>query len=180
VPEWVPGDPEKIMRPKGKLFALVALFAAVGLITATGAFTTVEAERTATVQVTGDANALLGLQESDDISAGSVTTIVFPRPTYLDDDALGDAQGLNPDANTTITPLVTVTNNGENTVDLNVTVDLGDDSGLDNVTVVDADGNELGIQELESGDATDFGLRIDTGTELDSFDITVTFEANEA
>ena len=73
-----------------------------------------------------------------------------------------------------------MTNNGENTVDLNVTVDLGDDSGLDNVTVVDADGNELGIQELESGDATDFGLRIDTGTELDSFDITVTFEANEA
>lgn len=50
------------MRPKGKLFALLAIFAAIGLVTATGAFTTVSATRTAQVNVAGDSAALLQLQ----------------------------------------------------------------------------------------------------------------------
>lgn len=49
-------------RPKGKLLALFAIFIAIGLVTATGAFSSVTAERTATVQTAGDANAFLGFQ----------------------------------------------------------------------------------------------------------------------
>lgn len=52
-------------RPKGKLFALLAVFAAIGLITASGAFTTVSAERTVSVQVQGDDSAVLRLAPYD-------------------------------------------------------------------------------------------------------------------
>ena len=53
------------MRPKGKLFALLAIFVAIGLVTATGAFTSVSATRTAEVNVAGDQAALLQLLPHD-------------------------------------------------------------------------------------------------------------------
>jgi len=51
------GEHKMTTRPKGKLFALLAVFVAIGLVTASGAFTSVTAERTATVTTAGDENA---------------------------------------------------------------------------------------------------------------------------
>ena len=52
-----------VNRPKGKLFALLAVFVAIGLVTASGAFTSVEAERTVSVSTSGDGSALLQLEQ---------------------------------------------------------------------------------------------------------------------
>ena len=49
-------------RPKGKLFALLAIFAAIGIVTATGAFTSVQADRSMNVTVDDDTTAILGLE----------------------------------------------------------------------------------------------------------------------
>ena len=48
-------------RPKGKLFALLAIFLAIGIVTATGAFTSVQADRDVEATVDSDQNALVGL-----------------------------------------------------------------------------------------------------------------------
>lgn len=156
------------------------MFAAIGLITATGAFTTVEAERTATIEVSGDASALLGLSESENIGTGAVDDAQDGQATInLSDEALGDAQGLNPNANTTITPLLNVTNNGESNVNLEITIDSEDAAGIEDIMMVDADGEELTSAQIDSGETVELGLKVQTGEdELGDFDVQITFEAN--
>jgi hypothetical protein len=108
------------MRPKGKLFALLMMFAAVGLITASGAFTTVEAQRTADVNVSGDASALLQLEPGNttfaDANAGGSSA-------EFQIDLSGN--GVNLNATTAVLPgegpLVNVTNNGDSNVEFNIT-----------------------------------------------------------
>ena len=166
------------------------MFAAIGLITATGAFTTVEAERTATVSVSGDSAALLGIEAAGDNPEAASTTDGGVMELDLTGD-IGDqnAAGLNPNANTTLTPLVNVTNQGSNPVTLDVTISGVNDTDIDssNITVVDADGNAFDQgQEFGAGTGTQFGLMIDltgvTQDELDnnSFEISINIEANEA
>jgi hypothetical protein len=50
-----------MVRPKGKVIALLAVFTALVLVAASGAFTSVQAERTAAVDVASDADAFLAL-----------------------------------------------------------------------------------------------------------------------
>ncbi len=169
------------MKPKGKLLVLVLVFGGIAVAAGTGAFSTVEAERTATVDVTGDANALLAISEADDISAGAVNDADDGAATIdLSESALGDASGLNPDARTVLTPLVNVTNNGGNPVDLNVSVANVDDDDV-SVTIVDADREEFTEQNLTPGSSTQFGLAIDVdGDTPESFQIDIQIEANES
>lgn len=151
------------MRPKGKLLTLIVLFAAVGLITATGAFTTVEAERTATVDVAGDANALLALNEPAD---SSVTVEESDGVAEIDLTGNSDAAGLNPNANTTLDPVLNITNNGNNDITLDITASISDgpeDAGVEVVS--------LTSDTLTSGQSAEFGLNIDL-TDLDQDDIT--------
>jgi hypothetical protein len=196
------------MRPKGKLFALVVLFAAVGLLTATGAFTTVEAERTADVNVSGDASALLQLEPGNttfaDANAGSSSA-------EFQIDLSGN--GVNLNATTTVLPeegaegpLVNVTNNGNNNVEFNITsasasnaevyfiVDNGSDAVTSSTTLDNQiSGSALftpsnyavvgpSTIELSSGDSIEVGLVIVTqnglGTNGDIFDGDVTFTAD--
>jgi hypothetical protein len=178
----------KIMRPKGKLLALVAMFAAVGLITATGAFTTVEAERTATVDVTGDSSALLGISEPSDIDEGSVSQPNGVAEIDLTSFSSAEgAAGLNPDANTTLTPLVNVTNQGSNTVYVDISINgvntTINEFDSDDITVVDSEGNTFTETELSAGSGTQFGLIIDLTdvdqNDLDGFEIDIQISANE-
>ena len=103
------------MIPKLKLFALLVVFIAAGGFAATGAFTTVEAERTADVNVAGDANALLAIQpipdpdDSDFIGQAETTDQTFQ--IVLDD-------GVNARASTTAENLFNITNNGQEPVDV--------------------------------------------------------------
>jgi hypothetical protein len=105
------------MKPKGKLFALVAVFAAIGLVTATGAFTSVQAQRTADVNVAGDANALLQL------------TPASPHASIGGNGQLSIAvDNLNNDARTDLGPVFNITNNGDD----EVTVQIADESSEHN------------------------------------------------
>ena len=60
---------------KSKIFALVLIFAAIGVAAGTGAFTTAEADRTAEVNVAGDANALLGITEAQNTNGNELVDV---------------------------------------------------------------------------------------------------------
>ena len=154
------------MRPKGKLFALLAVFAAIGLITATGAFTTVAAERTAEVNVAGDSAALLAIEpgsENGDYvdDSGGTVSIDLANAQGV------SATGVNDDALTEINFVLTITNNGAQNVDLwiekagtnadvvtfyNGSVDTG--TRLDNTSTA--------ATGLNAGETIEVSMKIDT------------------
>ncbi|GAA0720802.1 hypothetical protein J2744_001640 [Halorubrum trapanicum] len=159
------------------LIGLGGLVAGGGAILGTGAFDTVEAQRTVSVETTGDADALLAL------------TPVNEDGPYVDDSGdtiqltLGDADGngLNQNAVTTFEELVAVTNNGTQTVDsITFTVDVtgtgSDDANADheeafgivaNGETIAATGDTNILSDdyydtsLDSGEAVNFGAEID-------------------
>ena len=114
------------MRPKGKLFALFAVFAAIGLVTASGAFTTVQADRTATVNVAGDASALLQLQPADGANGAYATDnggqLLLQFNSSADDGNGGSdvGDGVNEDAVTRFDNVFNVTNQGTQPITLQV------------------------------------------------------------
>ncbi|MFB6148561.1 MAG: DUF1102 domain-containing protein [Halobacteriales archaeon] len=147
------------MRPKGKLFALLAVFAAIGVITGTGAFTTVSAERTATVSVAGDSSALLQLQASSGPNGGYATETAGQLEI--------DLSGVNIDARTTADNVFNITNQGTQ----NVTVYINASSGDHTETVTFyagpvADDNPIDSEatayELGVGDSVSISMGIDT------------------
>lgn len=120
-------------RPKGKLFALLAIFLAIGIVTATGAFTSVSAERTATAAVSGDQSALVGLLPSP-TENGNASAPYGASDGYADlvQDELQinlggytngnpDGQGLNYNATTQFNQVFVIQNNGANDVTLHLT-----------------------------------------------------------
>jgi hypothetical protein len=174
------------MRPKGKLLALVVMFAAVGLITATGAFTTVEAERTATVDVAGDSNALLELEEGPQAPSGVVAD-GQELSIDLTSGNLG-ASGLNQNANTTFDGLINVTNQGTNnntelsyTTDVSVTSGSGSSSDVE-VILYDSSGSEIDNTALTTGNTVYVGFKLVLSGGLDStsnFNVDITFSAED-
>jgi hypothetical protein len=133
------------MIPKGKLLALLMAFSAVGGLAATGAFTTVEAERTADVSVDGDANALLGITPNQE------GTNDFVQQTGTQDSELqidlsgGDAQALNTDAATNEEDIITITNNGDDTVSFFIVTEGGLQDGT--ASLSNADTNAANVEE---------------------------------
>jgi hypothetical protein len=103
------------MRPKGKLFALLAVFAAIGLVTATGAFTSVQAQRTADVNVAGDGSALLQLT-SENAKFASVNGDTNSNAGEL----TLTFDSINTDAETDLGAVFNVTNNGDDTVTVHI------------------------------------------------------------
>lgn len=158
-------------RPKGKLFALVAIFAALGVAAGTGAFTTVSAERTASVGVSGDASAALGLDVADDDYASlnnGELEITF--------------NSVNTNAATTVDGVFTIQNNDPNSDAVSVSIakvgnnagavdfavagsDVVDSSSADDDVGI-ADGVQVSLVEnslsLGSGDTVTVGMYIDT------------------
>jgi len=178
-------------RPKGKLFALLAVFAAIGLVAASGAFTSVEADRTAQVNVSGDSSALLELSEPSEIDEGAVDIGADGEATIdLTSDELS-ASGLNPNATTALTPLLNVTNQGTESVDITIDVTSvgGGATGFDeaDVTVVDASNSSIeGTTQTDigQGSTVQFGLVFDLRSDdvgadelSDDFEITIEITA---
>ena len=104
------------------LIGLGGLVAGGGALIGTGAFDTVEAERTVSVETSGDASALLGLAPAD----GNYGTGVVQTDTgddtgliqiNIDGNSNGGGNGLNQDAITSFNNLVTVTNQGTQDVE---------------------------------------------------------------
>jgi len=160
------------MRPKGKLFALLAVFAAIGLVTASGAFTTVDADRTATVDVNGDAAALLQMNASN-AANGAYASSGNNQVTI---DFNNGNSGLNPNAVTTISLVFNITNQGTQPVDVTV-----DDSNISDTDLTDSEfkifhGTAPGDDIETSSETLDSGEQISIGFKIDLTDVTSSTE----
>jgi len=110
---------------KSKIFALVLIFAAIGVAAGTGAFTTAEADRTAEVNVAGDANALVGITEAQNTNGNELVDVGGNNgQVEMNLSAAGnqDASGLNEDAATDLGNVLNITNNGEETIQFKIEV----------------------------------------------------------
>jgi len=161
------------------LIGLGTLVTGAGAALGTGAFTTVTAERTVNVETAGDASAALALEPARGDGA------------YVDDtsetieinlDGSSNSSGINQNARTRFENLVTVTNNGTQTVtSLTFTIDVTNSSddtaheGALSITSGDAttsgDGStnlltsssagDAGNDKLTSGESLPFGIEVD-------------------
>jgi hypothetical protein len=116
-----------------------------GLIVGTGAFTTVQANRTASVDVAGDASAFLSLMSHSgpngvyaDGETGGMLQI------NLDGTGISNANGLNANAITTIDNIVAIMNRGtQDVTSLTFTIDVSgtsDDIAHENAIAITTDG----------------------------------------
>lgn len=100
------------------IVGLGGLLAAGGAAIGTGAFDAVEAERTVTVETTGDASAFLGIEPADGagpfVDDSGETIVVDIGGTETD----AGGQGVNENAITAIDQLLEVTNNGTQDVEV--------------------------------------------------------------
>lgn len=171
-------------RPRGKLFALLAIFAAIGLVTASGAFTSVSADRTVTVNVANDDTALLGLEgNTSSGNAEYVTTENGQVVINLDQQVAGGGQGINKNATTRLDHLLNVSNQGPNTVDVTAELTGGSLSGV-TVSLYDSNSGDdispgTGSTELTQGTQTSLGLEFVTTDQVatDTFNMTITINA---
>ena len=161
------------MIPNGKLIALVLAFAAVGGLVATGAFTTVSADRSADIRTSGDGSALLQITPGDEngeyVDNGS-DTITF------DLSGVENASAINLNATTTIEDTIDVTNNGEDAIEFNVTLQGANSNLVTFTTDADADtgddytGDDLSqvgnSTTIGSGDTAELDVEFDIGENL--------------
>jgi len=149
-------------RPKGKLIALLAVFAAIGLVAASGAFTSVSAERTADVQVSDDANALLAIS---DATSGATAQTGDDYFSTNNGEAELQFQNINLNAGTEVDSVFTVTNQGSQTVTVWITK-TGANSGA---VAFGVDSNKLDSASADiSSDITDQDRTSIAGTDLSS------------
>jgi len=137
------------------LIGLGGLVAAGGAALGTGAFTTVTAERTVTVQTTGDANAFLSIQaanrpnnsssppsnstENEYVSVTDGTVQINLDGSNTDGDSEISSDGLNQNAVTTFRNLLQITNNGTQDISsLNLTMDVANITGSTSSSDVEA------------------------------------------
>ncbi len=181
--------------PKGKLMALLAVLAAIGLITATGAFGAVQAERTVTVNVAGDAAALLQIQSLDDDYANENSDGVLQID--FSSGGLSNAAGVNPNASTIVPRLFNVTNQGTNSITLNYTKS---GTNADSVLLLNSTNSNANSQDplhdgspqtlpkdLSVGETYAFGMMIDTSADngaalgnSSDFEVTLTLNATDS
>lgn len=201
------------------LIGLGSLVAGGGALLGTGAFTTVTAERTVSIETTGDASGFLGLEAADRIdnsgtnqsNAGTGAnqneyvqetggTIQINLDGGSDGDTDDNGTGLNQNAETVFRNLVTITNNGTQTV-TNLTLSIQENSGTvsgspfsftiddgSNEATVANGNNLLGAgsitSDLTPGESIDFGMIIDliNGSipQSANYTLTITAETNQS
>lgn len=103
------------MKRRTAIIGLGGLVAGSGTILGTGAFSSVEAERTVSVEVADDADALLGIEPADEASEYAEIT---------DGTVEINIDGVNQNAITVINPILDVSNNGTNEVSIGFVDDL--------------------------------------------------------
>lgn len=156
------------MNRRNALIGLGTLSVGGGALFGSGAFSQVDADRTVTVSVTGDASALLELDLDttyngiSDSSTGNAIQI--------------DIEQLNDDAITTFDDALTVTNNGNQDVDLTVT------NSPDALTFEDGGGTDIeGTPQAITADggSLDITIEVDLVNNAVPADQDVTFEATD-
>lgn len=156
---------------RNTIIGLGAIAVGAGAIGGSGAFDSVEAERSFEVSVSGDADALLGLEATNEIIAGTQAAGSGDNDVIyfeLDDEEAGGEAALNENAVTEFWDTMRVTNNGNRTVRLTFSFD-GGMSGV-SFTLADERGDaqtdltDEGV-ELTPGQSVSLDLRIDTTEE---------------
>jgi fructose-specific phosphotransferase system component IIB len=109
-----------------------SLAAGGAAVTGTGAFTSASAERTVSVETAGDANAYLSLTEGPNSAADDVFVENNGQIKLAFNGRNTDATGLNKDATTAFTNVVTVENQGTDGVEFGV-----DASNIRDLSAVD-------------------------------------------
>ncbi len=114
-----------------KLLPLFGILVAAILVMSTGAFTSVTADRSATINVVGDASAILGINPAEGPN-GKYAGFDESGKFFID---IGNvAKGVNADAEILIEDLFTITNNG--TQDVLVTLlPFNGESAVSNVSL---------------------------------------------
>lgn len=153
---------------RNTIVGLGALAAGAGVIGGTGAFTAVEAERSVEINAEGDSSALLQLvlnteDTSFDDSAGDDDVIEFDL-----------AESVNLNAQTWWDDLLTITNNGENDIELEIENgengdnilfearnDIGSGVGLAFVSSTVEESGGSNVLSIGSGDSEDLTMVID-------------------
>lgn len=112
------------MNRRTVLLALGAVAVMTGIVFGTGAFTQVEADRNVTVNVADDSAAFLQL-EAAAANAGYVNTVSGGAgqqvvEVNLDGSSAAAGSGVNDDAVTNVTPVLNVTNQGTQEVQVTV------------------------------------------------------------
>lgn len=148
------------MNRRNVLVALGAVAILTGIVFGTGAFTQVEAERTVTVEFADDSNAFLGLNETAEnpqyvsfVNGGAGQQVV---QIQLNSSA-GAGDGLNDDAVTTIDPVLNVTNQG--TQEVNVSFN----GGLTTPGIALTGTNDAALNSLAVGDTAQVGIEVAVG-----------------
>jgi hypothetical protein len=180
-------------RPKGKMFALLAVFVAIALVAATGAFTSVEADRTVSVNVSDDSDALLALEPNGSSANGNYASQTGTTVEInLNEDASNvDGAGVNDNATTKIFYIVNVTNQGTQAVDVEAGVSnensdvevsvVGNVSNQPNTNAQDVELTSSSVNSLGTGDKMSLGLVIDANNATDvNFNETVTLTAEDS
>lgn len=160
---------------KSKIFALVLIFAAIGVAAGTGAFTTAEADRTAEVDVAGDANALIGIEEADNTNGNELVEVDGTSgQVEMNLSAAGtqDASGLNEDAATDLGNVLNITNNGEETIQFKMEVATQDVNARSVHFYVANDSNTPSVEGGGSVDSAGLGTVAQDGFNSDAANTT--------
>ncbi|WP_394738890.1 hypothetical protein [Natronococcus roseus] len=153
------------LNRRNTLIGLGTIVAGGGAALGTGAFSTVEADRTVNFGTTDDSDALLAFEINSETLGGE------------DDGQIEiNVDDLNEDAKTTFDGAITVTNNGENTVDLSIDEIPGDMAIEHDETDLEEEENGVGLDTGEDN-SIDLDVIFDTEDELSTENGTVTFVA---
>ncbi|MCU4926401.1 hypothetical protein OB905_10450 [Halobacteria archaeon AArc-dxtr1] len=163
---------------RNTLVGIGSLVAGGGAVLATGAFSTVEAERSVNIETAGDGSALLQIVANDgdfdgvDDTGGDTVELSF--------------NSINIEATTGFDDLLTVTNNGDQDVDLHVENSDGEDTLSDGEVTLNFENDNSSVHgggnsvEVISGGSVELSLDLVVGDASDEedFNIDVTFVAN--
>lgn len=159
------------MNRRNLLIGIGTAAVGTGGVLGSGALTSVEAERSVDVKTVGDANALIGLEGDGTYvtdPTGTDSTLSINIGNALSSST--DAEGLNDNAVTSINPVVTVTNNSNTDINIDLAGSTGATSPNDSVTIDLSDSDV--IVEFEYVGSSLAGT--DSGTTSESGDIKAT------
>ncbi len=149
------------MSTRARLLAVFVVLVAALFVVGTGAFTSVTAERTASVNVAGDASALLELEEHGGPNGAYASTSGGELEISFDGVT---GNGVNQNATTTLGDVFNITNQGTQTVNVYVTKS-GNNAAL--VTFEDAGGSRIdggpgnGVS-VDVGETVEVTIKADT------------------
>lgn len=172
-----------------RLLQLAGTVTGSGIIVGSGAFTTVSVKRSVSVAVADDEDSYLGLNGTSELGrsydTGNPEEISFEIPGVQEDTPSDTAgSGLGPNSQYTLSDIVEITNQGDDTVVVwSQSSDLS--SGVDDISLVNNSNNAETLDKksngvvLSPGEMFTAGLMIDTGSKVGAFDITLTILAEE-